>query len=152
LLISSMVISATSLRDVSDMAMVPDKEWRIPTLIGSLDSAPTSGGIQATVQQVARVRSFKNLLLFMGISLNAGLAITNPATGREQTLCHPELTQGSFNSTLFRRCCTCFLAGADDRPPGLPLRSLGPRFPTQWCLARIRNCVFFCICSRYVRF
>jgi hypothetical protein len=47
------------------MAMVPDKEWRIPTLIGSLESAATSGGTQATVKQVATVRNLKNLLLFM---------------------------------------------------------------------------------------
>jgi hypothetical protein len=56
------------------MAMVPDKEWRIPTLIGSLDSAPTSGGRQAKVKQDAKASSFKNLLLFMGIFLDAGLA------------------------------------------------------------------------------
>jgi hypothetical protein len=61
-----MVISATSLSDVSEMAMVPDKEWSIPTLIGSLDSAPTSGGTAASIKDVAKVRSFKNLLLFMG--------------------------------------------------------------------------------------
>jgi hypothetical protein len=60
-----MVIRATSLSDVSEMAMVPDNEWRIPTLIGSLESAATSGGTQATVKQVANVRSFRNLLLFM---------------------------------------------------------------------------------------
>jgi hypothetical protein len=74
LLISSIVINATSLRDVSEMAMVPDKEWRIPTFIGSLDSAPTSGGRQANVKQDAKASSFKNLLLFMGIFLDAGLA------------------------------------------------------------------------------
>jgi hypothetical protein len=45
---------------------VPDKEWSIPTLIGSLDSAPTSGGTEASVKHVAKVRSFKKLLLFMG--------------------------------------------------------------------------------------
>jgi hypothetical protein len=34
-LISSMVISATSLSDVSEMAMVPDSECRMPTLMVS---------------------------------------------------------------------------------------------------------------------
>ena len=38
-LISSMVISATSLSDVSLMAIVPDSEWRMPTLMGPLSSA-----------------------------------------------------------------------------------------------------------------
>jgi hypothetical protein len=36
-------------------------------LIGSLESAATSGGTQAIVKQVAKVRSFRNLLLFMEI-------------------------------------------------------------------------------------
>jgi hypothetical protein len=62
-----MVINAVSFKDVSEMAMVPDKEWRIPTLIGSVDSAPTSGVVHATVQQDAKARSFNKLLLFMGI-------------------------------------------------------------------------------------
>jgi hypothetical protein len=70
-----MVIKAVSFKDVSDMAMVPDKEWRIPTLIGSVDSAPTSGGIEAAIQQDATARKFKSLLLFMGIFLDAGLAM-----------------------------------------------------------------------------
>ncbi|MCY1355986.1 hypothetical protein D9M69_424250 [compost metagenome] len=43
LLISSMVIRATSFSDVSEMAIVPDSECRIPTLIGSLDCAMASG-------------------------------------------------------------------------------------------------------------
>ncbi|MCY1225336.1 hypothetical protein D9M72_375270 [compost metagenome] len=43
LLISSMVIRATSFSDVSEMAMVPDNECRMPTLIGSLDCASASG-------------------------------------------------------------------------------------------------------------
>jgi hypothetical protein len=76
-LISSIVIRAVSFSDVSEMAMVPDKEWRIPTLIGSVDSAPTSWGTQATMQNVAKVRRFKSLLLFMGIFLDAGLAMAD---------------------------------------------------------------------------
>src|SRR6202035_7446 len=58
---------------VSEMAMVPDREWRIPTLIGSVDSAPTSEGKQATVQQDAKTRSFKWLLLFMDIFSGCGV-------------------------------------------------------------------------------
>jgi hypothetical protein len=36
-LISSIVMSATSLKDVSLMAIVPDSEWRMPTLMVSPD-------------------------------------------------------------------------------------------------------------------
>src|SRR5271165_6664106 len=67
-----MVISATSLSDVSEMAIVPDKEWRIPTLIGSDDSARTSEGIQESIRQVVTVMRFKSLRLFMGVFVTTG--------------------------------------------------------------------------------
>jgi hypothetical protein len=38
-----MVIKATSLRDVSLIAMVPESEWRMPTLIGPVSAAGAIG-------------------------------------------------------------------------------------------------------------
>jgi hypothetical protein len=67
-----MVISATSLSDVSEMAMVPDNEWSIPTLIGSDDSARTSEGIPESIRQVVTVMWFKSLRLFMGVFVTTG--------------------------------------------------------------------------------
>ena len=46
-LISSMVISATSLSDVSLMAIVPESECRMPTLIGPVSSALAAGAAAA---------------------------------------------------------------------------------------------------------
>src|SRR5438270_12301599 len=42
-----MVMSATSLSDVSLIAIVPESAWRMPTLIGPLSSAAAGAGAAA---------------------------------------------------------------------------------------------------------
>ena len=60
-LISSIVISATSLSDVSLIAIVPDSEWRIPTLIvfcacaGRLIVKPAAASVAASVTRRRKV-------------------------------------------------------------------------------------------------
>src|SRR6188474_1155898 len=53
LLMFSIVISATSRSDVSLMAMVPDREWRIPTLIGPVSEALAGAAAASTGAGVA---------------------------------------------------------------------------------------------------
>ncbi|MNS45203.1 hypothetical protein D3C72_776650 [compost metagenome] len=63
-LISSMVISATSFSDVSEMAMVPDRECRMPTLMVS--SAANTCGIQPDMaNRLTAVSCLRASLRFM---------------------------------------------------------------------------------------
>jgi len=88
LLISSIVINATSLSDVSEIAIVPDNEWSIPTFIGPLDSALVNDGRALIVRNAISDRIFRTLRLFMRVGhpgvlrvfrRNGGSASTVPA-------------------------------------------------------------------------
>src|SRR5260370_38979904 len=83
-----MVMSATSLSDVSEMAMVPDNEWRIPALIGSDDCARRSEGMPESVKQAVMVTSFESLRLFMGVFLTYRMPDGFLATDFKQSACH----------------------------------------------------------------
>lgn len=64
-LISSIAISATSLSEVSEIAIVPDRECRMPTLIVS--SAAWTEGIQpARASRLTAVSCLRASLRFMG--------------------------------------------------------------------------------------
>src|SRR6202011_5626852 len=86
LLISSIVIKATSLSDVSEIAMVPDREWRIPTLIGPLDSAFVKDGAAAKARHAVSERIFRSLRLFMRIGFPGDARIFAGVKG-EQSAC-----------------------------------------------------------------
>src|ERR1700730_4179405 len=115
LLISSIVISATSFSDVSEIAIVPDNEWRIPTLIGSLDSALVNDGAAVIARHAVSERIFRSLRLFMrmsaggftGFSGNDSVASVMPArillfsARRLATLC-------AGLQLINFRCCTDF--------------------------------------------
>src|SRR5260370_27750872 len=65
LLISSIVIRATSLSEVSDIAMVPESECRMPTLIGSALFWARSGCAAKASVPESNV-AWRNNFLFMG--------------------------------------------------------------------------------------
>src|SRR6476646_4414759 len=81
-LISSKVISAVFLSAVSLIAIVPDSEWRTPTLIGALSSANTlvdQGAVPAAAIKPAEV--FIKSRLFICITPCQVERATNSMTG-----------------------------------------------------------------------
>src|SRR6201999_124010 len=66
LLMSEIVINAVSFSDVSEMAIVPDSECRMPTLIGPLlDCAFANGTLLASASAPDIEPSFRRLRRFM---------------------------------------------------------------------------------------
>ncbi len=70
--------------------MVPDNEWRIPTLIGSDDSARTSEGLQDSDQAGGDCNEFQKLASVHGSIRDYRMPDDCLASGFEQSLCHSE--------------------------------------------------------------
>ena len=60
-----MVINAMSFSDVSEMAIVPDSECRMPTLIGPLSCACANGTLPASASAPDIEPNFNRLRRFM---------------------------------------------------------------------------------------
>src|SRR5207237_322480 len=75
-LISAMVISAVSLRDVSLIAIVPDSEWRMPTL---MVSAARAGGAPSRAAQRIDDNMSASFRVYMGLGL---LGPVGPGSGQ----------------------------------------------------------------------
>src|SRR5690606_20657208 len=95
-----MVIKATSLSEVSEIAMVPDRECRMPTLMVSCAWAPGSHAADKASMPPARANRLSTVLRFM-TSLHKGK--DEPETGGAccVTRCRAGSAPGALDTCLY---------------------------------------------------